>query len=60
MFRRVRTDELDDVVAGLVGGWVDARRDGETFRSFCERTTDDELGRLAGREAAPVRRKEAA
>ena len=60
VFRRVPTDELDRVVVGLVDGWLDARRTGETFRSFCERSSDDELSRLAGREAAPARRKEAA
>ena len=51
VFRRVPTEELDDVVVALVGGWVDARGDGETFRSFCDRTSDDELARLTGREA---------
>jgi len=56
MFKRVPTEELDDAVVGLVGGWIDARADGETFRSFCDRTPDDELARLAGREAAVVRR----
>jgi ferredoxin-nitrite reductase len=56
MFKRVPTEELDDAVVGLVGGWIDARADGETFRSFCDRTPDDELARLAGREAASVRR----
>jgi len=60
VFRRVRSDELDEVLVGLVGGWLSERRDGETFRSFCERSSDDELGRLAGREPAPTRRKEAA
>jgi ferredoxin-nitrite reductase len=56
MFKRVPTEELDDAVVGLVGGWIEARADGETFRSFCDRTPDDELARLAGREAASVRR----
>jgi len=51
VFRRVPTEELDDAVVGLVGGWVDTRADGETFRSFCDRSSDDELARLAGREA---------
>jgi len=60
VFRRVPTDELDGVVAGLVDGWLGARRTDETFRSFCERSSDDELSRLAGRDAAPTRRKEAA
>jgi ferredoxin-nitrite reductase len=51
LFRRVGTDELDDAVVGLVGGWVDRRGEGETFRSFCDRSSDDELAALAGREA---------
>jgi ferredoxin-nitrite reductase len=55
VFRRVPTEELDDAVVGLVRGWVDARDDGETFRSFCDRSSDDELAVLAGREAARVR-----
>jgi ferredoxin-nitrite reductase len=50
LFKRVPTEELDAAVVGLVQGWVGARADGETFRSFCDRTTDDELGKLAGRE----------
>jgi ferredoxin-nitrite reductase len=51
VFKRVPTEELDDAVVGLVSGWVDTRKEGETFRSFCDRTTNDELARLAGREA---------
>jgi sulfite reductase beta subunit-like hemoprotein len=51
VFRRVPTEELDDVVVGLVGGWVDARGEGESFRSFVDRSSDDELSGLAGREA---------
>ena len=50
LFRRVPTGELDAAVVGLVQGWVGARSAGETFRSFCDRTSDDELGQLAGRE----------
>jgi ferredoxin-nitrite reductase len=57
VFRRVPTAELDGVVVGLVAGWVADRAEGEDFRSFCDRRTDDDLGRLAGRE--PVRAKEA-
>jgi ferredoxin-nitrite reductase len=60
VFRRVPTGDLDALVAGLVGGWLGGRADGETFRDFCDRSTDDELGDLAGREPAPVRGKEAA
>jgi sulfite reductase beta subunit-like hemoprotein len=59
VFRRVPTEELDDAVVGLVGGWVEARAEGETFRTFCDRTTDDDLGRLAGREPAKKKEKEA-
>jgi ferredoxin-nitrite reductase len=51
LFRRVPTGDLDAAVVGLVQGWVDARAEGETFRSFCDRATDDELARLAGRES---------
>jgi sulfite reductase beta subunit-like hemoprotein len=51
VFRRVPTDELDDAVVGLVSGWVGHRGEGETFRSFCDRTSDAELAELAGREA---------
>jgi sulfite reductase beta subunit-like hemoprotein len=50
VFRRVPTEELDAAVFGLVNGWVGARGEGETFRSFVDRTPDDELGVLAGRE----------
>ena len=57
VFKRVPTEELDDAVVGLVGGWVGARGDGETFRMFCDRLTDDELGRLAGREPAKAKEK---
>ena len=51
LFRRVPTEELDAAVVGLVQGWVGGRAAGETFRSFCDRSSDDELARLAGREA---------
>ena len=55
LFRRVPTDELDTVVAGLVAGWLEARRPDEDFRVFCDRLSDAELGALAGREPAPAR-----
>jgi ferredoxin-nitrite reductase len=58
VFRRVPTAELDDVVVRLVDGWIGARTDGETFRSFCDRSTDQQLGLIAGREPAPTRTKE--
>ena len=56
VFRRVPTEELDDAVVGLVDGWIAQRGIGETFRTFCDRTSDDDLGLLAGRE--PVQKKE--
>jgi ferredoxin-nitrite reductase len=55
VFRRVPTEELDDLVVGLVGGWVAERAFGETFRTYVDRTSDDELAQLAGRGAS-VRR----
>ena len=60
VFKRVPTEELDAAVTGLVAGWVGERAEGETFRTFCDRTADDELGRLAGREPAKTRVKETA
>jgi ferredoxin-nitrite reductase len=56
LFRRVPTDQLDEVVHGLVGGWLDGRRPDESFRAFCDRLTDGELGTLAGREPAAARK----
>jgi sulfite reductase (ferredoxin) len=55
VFRRVPSEELDDVVEGLIAGWLDGRRHGESFRAFSDRLSDDELGLLAGREAARSR-----
>jgi len=60
VFRRVPTRELDELVHGLVGGWLANRAEGESLRAFLDRTTDDELGMLAGREPARSRREEAA
>jgi sulfite reductase beta subunit-like hemoprotein len=60
VFRRVPTEELDATVEGLVAGWLAARQPDESFRAFCDRSTDDELGALAGREPARARQKEAA
>jgi len=57
VFKRVPTEELDDAVVGLVGGWVAQRAAGESFRQFADRTSDEDLGLLAGREAAPARPK---
>jgi ferredoxin-nitrite reductase len=56
VFRRVPTEELDEMVEGLIAGWLDARVERESFRSFCDRKSDDELGVLIGREPARPRR----
>ena len=56
----MRTDLLDDVVGGLVGGWLDGRRDAESFPQFTRRLTDAELGALAGIDPAPTRATEEA
>jgi sulfite reductase beta subunit-like hemoprotein len=53
LFRRVPSDEMDEVVAGLVGGWVERRAPGESFPAFATRSTDEELAALAGIPAAP-------
>ncbi|RDI76091.1 Sulfite reductase beta subunit [Gaiella occulta] len=58
VFRRVPSEELDAAVEGLVAGWLGGRDGGESFRSFCDRHTDDELGVLIGREPARSRREE--
>jgi ferredoxin-nitrite reductase len=50
VFRRVPTEELDDVVVGLVGGWIGTRTPDESFRTWCDRASNDELAELAGRE----------
>jgi ferredoxin-nitrite reductase len=58
IFRRVPSEELDEALAGLVGGWLEQRRESESFRTFCDRSSDDALGVLAGRE--PAKAKESA
>jgi sulfite reductase beta subunit-like hemoprotein len=61
VFRRVPSEELDETVDRLVVGWLGMRREGEDFRAFCDRMSDEELGILAGREPARARgEKEAA
>jgi ferredoxin-nitrite reductase len=62
LFRRVPTTELDETVSGLIAGGLEQRGDGESFREFCDRSDDEALGVLAGREPAKARgaREEAA
>jgi sulfite reductase (ferredoxin) len=56
LFRRVPSEELDNAVEGLVGGWIAGREQGESFAAFATRLDDEELGALAGLE--PARRRE--
>jgi sulfite reductase beta subunit-like hemoprotein len=55
VFRRVPAEELNTTVDRLVAAWLAARTDGEGFREFCDRMSDDALGILAGREPARAR-----
>lgn len=56
VFKRVPTEELDDAVQGLIAGWLETRLPDESFRAFCDRSTDAELAVHAGREAAPTKK----
>jgi ferredoxin-nitrite reductase len=58
LFRRVPTAELDVAVEGLIQGWLDGRLDGESFVSFARRSSDDELGVLAGLPPAKGRQRD--
>jgi len=58
LFRRVASEELEAAVEGLIRGWLEERRDGETFTEFQRRSSDDELGAFAGIE--PTRKRVAA
>ena len=55
LFRRVPSEELDAAVEGLVGGWLEQRAQGELFRAFCDRASDEALGAFAGLEPARSR-----
>jgi ferredoxin-nitrite reductase len=55
LFRRVPTEELDAAVDGLVVGWLERRRERESFAAFATRLSDDELGAFAGLEPARKR-----
>jgi sulfite reductase beta subunit-like hemoprotein len=55
LFRRIPSEELDAAVAGLIAGWLDGRREGESFTQFTRRLDDDALGLLAGLEPARAR-----
>jgi ferredoxin-nitrite reductase len=58
LFRRVASEELEAAVDGLIRGWLEERRDGESFTEFQRRVSDEELGAFAGIE--PTRKRVAA
>lgn len=58
VFRRVLSDELDQMVSLLLEGWLARRLAGESFRSFCDRLSDEELGAIVGREPTKSSRRE--
>ena len=60
LFRRVASEQLETAVEGLVRGWLAKRAGGETFTDFQRRSTDDELGLLAGLDPAKKRVREEA
>ena len=60
VFRRVPAEELAETVTGLLDGWLQQRADRESFRAFCDRMSNEELGLLAGREPAQSRGREEA
>jgi sulfite reductase beta subunit-like hemoprotein len=60
VFRRIPAEDLADTVTGLLDGWLQQREGDESFRAFCDRMSDDQLGLLAGREPAKSRREEVA
>jgi ferredoxin-nitrite reductase len=60
VFRRVPSEDLDGPVTALIAGWLDQRDEGESFRSFCDRLRDDELGAITGLEPSRNRNEEVA
>ena len=58
IFRRVATEELDTAVERLLAGWLEKRADGEGFVAFARRSSDDELGELAGIAPAKGRQRD--
>jgi ferredoxin-nitrite reductase len=58
LFRRVPSEELDAPVEGLIQGWLDQRLEGESFVAFARRSSDEELGAVAGLEPARKRQRD--
>jgi ferredoxin-nitrite reductase len=57
VFRRVPSDGLEAAVEGLIRGWLEDRRAGESFTEFQCRLSDEELGVIAQLEPARSRRE---
>jgi ferredoxin-nitrite reductase len=58
IFRRVLSEELDQMVSLLLEGWLAQQLEDESFRSFCDRLSDEELGVIVGREPTKSSRRE--
>jgi ferredoxin-nitrite reductase len=58
VFRRVPAEDLAPRVERLVEGWLESRFEGESFRAWTDRHTNDELGELIGLEPARPRERE--
>ena len=52
--------KFNSPVESLIVAWLDERVPDESFRTYCDRKSDDELGVLIGREPARSRRGEQA
>jgi hypothetical protein len=51
---------LEAAVEGLIRGWLEDRREAESFTNFQRRISDEQLGVLAQLEPARNRREEVA
>jgi ferredoxin-nitrite reductase len=54
LLRRVPADEAPAYVERLVGGYLEERRDGESFQAFATRLSDEELTGIARGESGPA------
>ena len=47
LVRRVPSPRVEATLDRLIGAWLEGRADGESFRDFCIRTSDEELQAIA-------------
>ncbi|QDV46359.1 Sulfite reductase [ferredoxin] [Stieleria neptunia] len=47
IFESIAFEDMPDLISAIIGGYLDQRRDGETFVEFTARSSDDELKSLA-------------